>query len=88
MDWKKPLFVVMLAGMMVFAVVGCSEVEKTVPTMEQPSPSTEQPAPTPEGTRPAPPEGVASGEKPPAPPEGVAPGERSAVPEMDLAAAA
>jgi len=60
MKWKKSFFVVMLVGMMVFAMVGCGQAEEPAPAMEQLTPPVED-------TRPAPPEGVAPGERQPAP---------------------
>ena len=61
MKWQKSFFVVMLAGMMVFAMVGCGKAEESAPTMEQPAPSSEK------VEKHAPPEGVAPDERPPAP---------------------
>jgi type IV secretory pathway VirB10-like protein len=83
MKWKKSIFVVMLAGMMVLAMVGCGQAEEPAPAAEQPSPAVEQPAPNPGSTMPLPPEGTM-----PAPPEGIAPGEGPPAPTMDLATTA
>ncbi len=83
MNWKKSIFVVMLASMTVLATVGCSQTGETAPATEQPVVTTEQNAPAPDGSAPLPPEGTM-----PAPPEGGTPGERPLAPAMDLAAAA
>ncbi len=61
MDWKKLLFMVMLLGTTLFAMVGCGKAEESAPTMEQPAPSSEK------VEKHAPPEGVAPDERPPAP---------------------
>ncbi len=84
MKWRKTIFVVVLASMTVFAIMGCGKAEEPTPAVEQPSPAVEQTTPTPGGTMPLPTdEGTM-----PAPPEGGAPGERPPAPAMDLAAAA
>jgi hypothetical protein len=75
MKWKRSIFVVVLAGMMVLVVAGCGQSEEVTPAIEQPSPAAEQTTPTPGGTMPTPPEGGTPRERPPAP-------------AMDLAAAA
>ena len=59
MKWKESFFVVMLVGMIVFAMVGCGEAEEPAPAMEQPAPALE-------GLRPVPPEGGPPGERQPA----------------------
>lgn len=83
MDWKKTIFVVMLVGMTVLAMVGCGKAEELATAVEQPSPAVEQTTPSSEGAIPLPPEGTM-----PAPPEGMVPGEGPPAPMMDLATAA
>jgi len=79
MNWKKSLFVVMLGGMTIIAMVGCGKTEQVTPATEQTAPTKEQPVSTTEGTRPVPPEGVPS--------DNIS-GSRAPAPMMDLAAAA
>jgi hypothetical protein len=89
MDWKKTLFVVVLTGMVPFAMLGCGQTEESTPTTEQSTPTTEQPAPAAEQPSPAVEQTTpAPGGTMPTPPEGGVPGERPSSPAMDLAAAA
>lgn len=72
MNWKKSLLVVMILGITIFAMVGCSKTEEAATT-------TEQPASTSNVTRPAPPQGGLSANTS---------GNRPTTPAMDLASAA
>jgi|WetSurMetagenome_2_1015567.scaffolds.fasta_scaffold436551_1 hypothetical protein len=80
MNWKKSIFVVTLAGLMVISMAGCGKADElsTPTTQTLPSPSTSD-----NGTVITPPDGTRL-----TPPEGKEPGERPLAPEMDLAAAA
>jgi hypothetical protein len=84
MNWKKTLFVAILAGAVLSAMEGCSQAKETVPATE-PTPSATQQAPS--TTRQTPPNASFNGTRP-LPPSGNFTGERPAAPTMDLAAAA
>ncbi len=66
MNWNKSFLVILLAGITVFAMVGCSSSkgEESAPAMEQTTPSPSSTNGTallpPGGTRPLPPEGSVS----------------------------
>jgi hypothetical protein len=84
MKWGKSIFIVLIAGMMVLVVTGCSQVEESTPDVEQDSTTTNQTIPDVENAMPS----YGDENSIPIRPEGTSMREIPINPELDLATAA